>query len=93
MNLLLLPKELQDLIGEFNVEHRFKTRVVLNQLLEKHNNRIIIDSVCINCGDCTDENYTMYIYWCKYTYCGEWCQNDGATMFKNYRKSLRKLNK
>jgi hypothetical protein len=33
MNLLLLPKQLQDLINEFNVEHRPLMRVVMNELL------------------------------------------------------------
>ena len=75
MNLRLLPKELQDLIGEFNVEHRSLMRLVTNELLEKHNNQIITDCFCRNCGDYT--NYTSYIYWCKYIFCGLFCQNSG----------------
>ena len=84
MNLLLLPKELQDLIGEFNVEHRPQMQIVTNELLEKHNNRIITECFCRNCGD-TNRNadYTTYIYWCKYSFCSGWCQYD-------YESSMRK---
>jgi hypothetical protein len=31
MKMLLLPKELQDLISEYNVEHRPTMRVVMNE--------------------------------------------------------------
>jgi hypothetical protein len=33
MNLIQL---LQDLIGEFNVEHRYQMRIVLYEMLEQH---------------------------------------------------------
>jgi hypothetical protein len=63
MNLRLLPKELQDLIGEFNVEHRSLMRLVTNELLEKHNERIMRDYFCRNCGDAnTNTTYTRYIF-------------------------------
>jgi hypothetical protein len=82
------------LIAEFNVEHRPKMRVMLNELIEKHNNDIIMNSLCVNCGDCSDDNYTTYLFWNKYTFCGEWCQYDGITdMRKNYKNSFRRLNK
>ena len=85
MNLRLLPKELQDLIGEFNVEHRSLMRLVTNELLEKHNNQIITDCFCRNCGDAnTNTNYTSYIYWCKYIFCGLFCQNSGEIEIRRY---------
>ena len=36
MNLLLLPTELQNLISEFNVEHRPIMRLVMNELIIKY---------------------------------------------------------
>ena len=86
MSLLLLPKELQDLIGEFNVEHRPKMRIIMNELLEKHEERILTDSLCTNCEDNADENYSIYIFWNKYTFCGGRCQHEGERyMRKSYR--------
>lgn len=85
MNLRLLPKELQDLIGEFNVEHRFNMRVVLNKMLEKYENSIITNSLCENCGDCADENSTVYIHWRKSPFCGEWCLNDAMISMRKRR--------
>jgi hypothetical protein len=87
MNLLLLPKQLQNLIGEFNVEHRPKMQVVMNQLLIKYEDRIENDKYCVNCGNDAEEQYSTYIYWHKYNFCGGWCQYD-----KEYhiRKTLRR---
>jgi hypothetical protein len=76
MNLLLLPKQLQDLISEFNVEHRPLMRVVMNDLIIKCQDRFENDEYCVNCKGCADEQYTNYIFWHKYTFCGEWCSYD-----------------
>ena len=85
MNLRLLPKELQDLIGEFNVEHRSLMQLVTNELLEKHNERNITDYFCRNCGDAnTNRNYTTYIFWCKYIFCDLFCQNIGERSIRKY---------
>ena len=86
MNLLLLPKELQDLISEFNVEHRPKMRVILNELLLTHNERMDISNYCENCGCDSDEIYSTYIFWHKYTFCGDWCRYDTeSSIRKNYK--------
>ena len=55
MNLLLLPKHLQDLISEFNVEHRPLMRVLMDEL-----NRYWIwqnekNKDCNNCFNDADE--------------------------------------
>jgi len=87
--LLLLPKEVQDLIGEFNVEHRGQMQLVTNELLEKHNNRIITECFCRNCGDPNrNADYTTYIYWCKYIFCGLFCQYSGERQIRNYHQGL-----
>jgi hypothetical protein len=78
MKLQLLPKEVQDLIGEFNVEHRPNMRLVLDEFLVKQKdfeNRYI----CQNCGEHLDEineNYSTYIYSHKYNHCSGWCLNN-----------------
>ena len=85
MNLLLLPKELQILIGEFNVEHRPRMQLLMNELIEQHNNRIITECFCRNCGDAnTNTNYTTYIFWCKYIFCGLFCQYSGEKSIRKY---------
>jgi hypothetical protein len=74
--MLLLPKELQDLISEYNVEHRPIMRLVMNELLIKHQERMENDKYCSNCRRYAQEEYSKYIYWHKYNYCGEWCIMD-----------------
>jgi hypothetical protein len=87
MNLLLLPKQLQDLLSEFNVEHRPLMRAVINELLIKYEDRIENDKYCVNCNGYAEEQYSTYIYWHKYNFCGEWCRYD-----RDYhiRKTLRR---
>jgi hypothetical protein len=86
MNLLLLPKELQDLISGFNVEHRPIMRVVMNELLVKYKERVNNDKYCFSCSSYSDERYSTYIFWCKYSFCGEWCKYDTESdMRKGYR--------
>jgi len=87
MNLLLLPKQLQDLISEFNVEHRPLMKVVMNELLIKYEHRIENDKYCVNCNCCAEEQYSTYIYWHKYNFCGEWCSYDTEY---HIRKTLRR---
>ena len=77
MNLLLLPKQLQDLISEFNVEHRPLMQGVMNELLIKYEEKIENDKYCDNnCGNYAEEQYSTYIYWHKYNFCGNWCRCD-----------------
>lgn len=76
MNLLLLPKELQELISEFNVFHRPIMRVVMNELLVKYNERVDKNKYCFCCDHYSDERYSTFIFWYKYRFCGEWCRYD-----------------
>jgi hypothetical protein len=87
MDLLLLPKDIQNLIGEFNVEHRPKIQVVMNELLIKCEERIENDKYCVNCNGYAVEQYSNYIFWHKYTFCGEWCSYDTEY---HIRKTLRR---
>ena len=74
MNLLLLPNQLQDLISEFNVEHRPLMRIVMNELIIKYEERIENNKYCDNnCGNYAEEQYSKYIYWNKYNFCRRWC--------------------
>ena len=72
-----LPKELHDLIGEFNVEHRPKMRIVVNELLQKHDESVRYNSLCGNCDNDAEDHYTKYILWRKYSFCGDMCQFEG----------------
>ena len=77
MNLLLLPKHLQDLISDFNVEHRPLMRLVMNELLINYEERTENDKYCDNnCGNYAEEQYSTYIFWHKYNFCGGWCRCD-----------------
>jgi len=87
MNLPLLPQQLQDLINEFNVEHRPLMRVVMNELLIKYEERNEKDQYCVNCGNGAEEQYSKYIFWHKYTFCGGWCSYDTEY---HIRKTLRR---
>jgi hypothetical protein len=87
MNLRLLPNQLQDLISEFNVEHRPLMRVVMNELIIKYRDRVDNDKYCVNCGNNVIEQYTAYIFWHKYNFCGDWCRYDTEY---HIRKTLRR---
>ena len=87
MNLLLLPEQLQDLISEFNVDHRPLMRVVMNELIIKCKDRFENDKYCENCGNDAEEQYSTYIFWHKYKFCGGWCKNDTEY---HIRKTLRR---
>lgn len=94
MNLLLLPIELQILISEFNVEHRSKMRVVLNELIKKplfkelvvyHKIRLNRNNYCSYCRGKPDENLTKFIKWKKLKFCSEWCRfNEEYDIRYNY---------
>ena len=85
MNRNLLPQVLQDLIGEFNVEHRPQMQLIMNELIEHHNTRIITECFCRNCGDANiNTNNTRYIFWCKYIFCGLFCQTMGEKSIRKY---------
>jgi hypothetical protein len=76
MNYLLLPQELQNLIGEFNVDHRPKMNLVFNELLLNHENIIYNDNHCRYCHAIPDEKFTKTILWKKYKkykFCSGWC--------------------
>lgn len=71
MNLILANKE-----ATLRTNHISKMSLIFNELLEEYNKRIITYSLCINCGNSANDNFTRYIYWRKYTFCGGWCQYD-----------------
>ena len=87
MNLHLLPKELQILISEYNAEHRPQMRKVCTELLKIHTQ----NHLCMNCEcDEIDHEYTRYIFWKKYTFCGAQCQYDSESdIRKDYLRSVR----
>lgn len=87
MNLLLLPKHLQDLISEFNVQHRPLMQVVMDELIRYCIWRNEKDKDCNNCFNEAEEQYSKYILWKKYNFCGEWCRND---LEDHIRKTLRR---
>jgi hypothetical protein len=86
MNLLLLPKELQVLISEFNVQHRPVMRLVMNELLVKYKERTNNDKYCLGCGDLSDKQYFTYIYWRKYSFCGALCRYDIEYIMRRNRR-------
>ena len=82
MNLNLLPQVLQDLIGEFSVQHRQQMRTVLYEMLERH----LKNKYCINCDYYyyAEIKYTRDIFHETYIFCSEWCQWGFATHYNNY---------
>lgn len=73
MNLAILPKEIQDMIYEYNVEHRPQMRIVLKELLKKYKSKIYLNNRCSYCRIQPNRPMTKYILWKKYTFCSEWC--------------------
>lgn len=91
MSLALLPKELQTVISQFNVEHRPIMRTVLSELLVKCKQRVKNSKWCVNCCDYANEQYSTYIFWRKYRFCSEWCRYDTESgMRKHYRNVVKK---
>ena len=71
IDLSLLPNEIKILIYEYNVDHRPKLKLVLNELVTECNIRSYIDNICLNCGDELSDGQLIrtYILWKKYTFC------------------------
>jgi hypothetical protein len=87
MNLHLLPKDIQNLIGEFNVEHRPKMRIIMDELLIKQEEFIYRYYICHECGLRLngDKKYSKYMNLTRYSFCSEECFNDTEmTMYKSY---------
>lgn len=78
MNISLLPQELQNLISEFNIEHRPKMKLVFKELIVNHQGINYNNISCRYCRFIPDENYTKYILYKKkykkYKFCSEWCR-------------------
>lgn len=71
MNLQLLPKDIQTLIYEFNVDHRPKMKIVLEDLLKRFHHIVY----CKYCHRKTiNENLLKYIFWKKNWFCSRWCE-------------------
>ena len=74
MDLSLLPKEIQILISEFNIEHRPNMKIVMNELCKKTKKQKYINNICRNCGDeLYSERKETYIFWKKYIFCSTYC--------------------
>jgi len=81
MNISLLPQVLQDLICEFNVEHRDQMRMVLYEMLKYHLN----NKFCMNCDyNYADIKYTRHVE--TYIFCSESCQWEFEYDIRKYRK-------
>jgi hypothetical protein len=91
-----LPKELQNLIYEFNVEHRPKMREVMNEYAKKQKKFINRYYRCQNCHNrlsSINKEFSTNIYWNKYNFCSELCLMDGEyEIRKCYKRSLRLMN-
>ena len=60
---------------------------LLTELLNKHEIRNNYDRYCCNCGSYANTQYSRYIFWNKYEFCGEWCSFDTESeMRKSYRR-------
>ena len=71
-----LPKVIQDLIGEYNVNHRTQMKYICNELEEKKH---IFRYDWLLCDWCEREFKNMYrhVPWCyfkEYNYCHQWCE-------------------
>jgi len=93
MDIRILPKDIQDYIYSFNVEHRPNMKLVLNELLETYTEIIY---KCSNCGEhlCEiNELLSSCIYSYKLYFCRDWCQINYMTdAYKQIRNSSKKLN-
>lgn len=75
MDLSLLPTEIQILISEFNIEHRPKMKIVMDELTKKTKKHKYINNICRNCGDKLYNNREeTYILWKKYIFCCTHCR-------------------
>lgn len=90
MNLQLLPREIQILINEYNVDHRPKMKMVLEELLERFVEYIEYndndENICFNCGAEALPEYTVTIFCKELKFCGSWWCRDDTEYYarKNY---------
>jgi len=91
-----LPKEIQILIGEYNVSHRPMMKIVLNQLVKKYKISKKANKKCDSCNTHLGENngQTTFIFWKKYKFCNNSCQYDTEyDIRKSYREYMRNKTK
>lgn len=88
MNIQLLPREIQILISEYNVDHRPKMNMVLDELLERF---VEYDYTyrCYNCGSNADPEYTINNLWGVYDFCGLECSIDSEYYIHNIVSNKR----
>jgi hypothetical protein len=65
----------------------------MNELLIKHQERTEKDKYCSNCRCYAEEEYSRYIFWHKYNYCGEWCIMDSEHHIRRICSSLQRRRK
>jgi hypothetical protein len=89
MDLSLLPKEIQILISEFNIEHRLKMKIVMNELCKKTKNKYkYINNICRKCGDKIYNNrQEICKYKKKYIFCCIHCRfHNEDTIRRSFRR-------
>ena len=69
--------------------HNHKMNSLLHELLENNKKNIEKNTKCSNCGCDADEQYTRYIFWHKYTFCGGWCQYDTERSIRKNSMSIK----
>lgn len=85
--ILKLPKELQDLISEYNVEHRPMFTTVLQQLHLRNN------YICDNCQNLKTKTDVIIkcILFQKYRFCSEYCSYEHRFgILNSFKKKLFK---
>jgi hypothetical protein len=85
----LLPKEIQILIDEYNVQHRSIMKLVMNELLEECSIRNDSHNICENCQDNLYNNniIEVYIMWKKFSFCSLRCEFETDDYIrKSYRR-------
>ena len=87
--MLVLPKELLDIIGQYNVMHRPLFQKVMHELLVVWDQRNIKFQQCANCDGPSDDQDTCFILWRKYSFCDEGCYYAFAY---HLRKAWRRRN-
>jgi hypothetical protein len=94
MNLINhLPKDIIILIEQYNVNHRILMKNILNELLSKYNHNLIIHSRCNNCASKSNQKFTKYIFWKKFSYCSDWCSFDNEYLIRNKYKNNKYIDK
>lgn len=83
MNLQLLPREIQNLINEFNVQHRPQMKQVLEELLETQ--PVIYSDeppTCSHCGADAVAELSTHIMSHRFDFCSFWCRNDAEKFMR-----------